>query len=463
MKRTLTDRVITALKAASDGKPYDVTDATTPGLAVRVMPSRNDQKPAKTFVLVARYAGPRSNPTRRSLGRYGEITLDVGREKARRWLDLIAQGKDPAEEEKRIATEAERRRANTLGNVIEDFIAQEAIGPDPDKPKQRRGRHVARELRRVIVPLWGKRPIADITRAEVQAMIEAVRDKGAVAMLAAHGIKLHRGHDRPTPTYARSLLSYIRSVFGWAIGRNCYGIESSPCDHIRAERILGARRQRTRSLGPDELFAFWRTVTRMPYPIGPAYQLLALAGLRLNEVLRAERTEFDLRGRVWTIPESRMKGRNGRARAHAVPLTPRMLAIIDALPSGTKYLFTKGSRPHYLDDKEKTDLDRRMLRTLRAMAWKRGEDSSGIELAPWVNHDLRRTLRSALSQFRVGGKVRFHEDVKEAVLAHVKGGIRGTYDVYDLLPEKREALEHWDRHLMRIVAPPRVVPLRRAG
>jgi hypothetical protein len=62
-------------------------------------------------------------------------------------------------------------------------------------PKQRRGQHVARELRRVIVPLWGPRPAASITRAEVQALVEAVRDEGAVAMLGAHGIKLQRGYD----------------------------------------------------------------------------------------------------------------------------------------------------------------------------------------------------------------------------------------------------------------------------
>ena len=204
----------------------------------------------------------------------------------------------------------------------------------------------------------------------------------------------------------------------------------------------------------------------MPYPVGPAYQLLALAGLRKNEVFRAERPEFDLRGKVWIIPASRMKGRNGRARKHAVPLTDHMLTIIAALPSNeTPYLFTTGKKPYCLDDKDKADLDRRMLLTVRALARQRGEDASRIELAPWVNHDLRRTLRSALSQVRIGdNKIRFHEDVKEAVIAHKKRGVAGTYDVYDLLPEKREALEHWDAHLMQIVAPsPRVVPLRRTG
>lgn len=455
IKRALNDRVITTLKAADDGKPYEVWDTTTPGLSVRIMPAAEGQKPSKTFILFTRYGGPRSSPSRRSLGRVGRVTLKQAREKACRWLALVAQGIDPAEEEKRTADEAERRRVNTVAAIVEDYIAKEI-------PRQRRGKNVARELRRVVLPLWGKRPVASLTRAEIKREIEAIRDMGAVAALAVHGIKLKRGHRRPTPTYARSILSYLKALFGWAIDTECYGLTASPCESIDPNRMFGKRGKRTRSLASDELFAFWRTVTRTPYPVGPAYQLLALAGLRLNEVFGAERPEFDLRGKVWTIPEARMKGRNGSAVPHAVPLTPRMLAIIEALPANGKYLFTKtGSRQHFLDHEEKDALDARMLRTLKAMARQRGEDWKAVELPDWVNHDLRRTLRSALSQLRIGGKERFHDDVKEAVIAHVKVGIIDTYDVYKLLPEKREALEHWDEHLMRIVAPSNVVPLRR--
>ena len=106
----------------------------------------------------------------------------------------------------------------------------------------------------------------------------------------------------------------MRTVFAWAIERGSYGLEASPCDHVRAERILGPRRQRSRSLGHDELLAFWRAVMLMPYPVGPGYQLLALAGLRKNEVFCAERNEFDLRReKLWIIPENRMKGRNGKS------------------------------------------------------------------------------------------------------------------------------------------------------
>ena len=88
-----------------------------------------------------------------------------------------------------------------------------------------------------------------------------------------------------------------------------------------------------------------------------------------------------------------------------------------------------------------------MLHALRALARKRGDDPDKMKLGPWVNHDLRRTLRSRLSELRV------NSDVAEAVLAHVKPGIRGVYDRYEYLDEKRDALELWAARLRDIVQP----------
>ena len=65
----LTDRAVKATRPTA--KAYDMHDAVVPGLALRVLPSG-----VKSFVLVARFAGS-SNPTRRSLGQYGELTLEA--------------------------------------------------------------------------------------------------------------------------------------------------------------------------------------------------------------------------------------------------------------------------------------------------------------------------------------------------------------------------------------------------
>jgi hypothetical protein len=104
----------------------------------------------------------------------------------------------------------------------------------------------------------------------------------------------------------------------------------------------------------------------------------------------------------------------------------------------------------------KTDLDRRMPRTLRALARRNGEDHRAVELAPWVDHDLRRVVRSGLSALRVP------HNVCEAILAHRPPGIVGTYDVHEYQDEKAEALEKWAQRLKAIVepVPDNVVALR---
>ena len=78
-----------------------------------------------------------------------------------------------------------------------------------------------------------------------------------------------------------------------------------------------------------------------------------------------------------------------------------------------------------------------MLRTLRALARRRSNDPSRVTLPPWVNHDLRRTLRTGLS------KLRIDRDVREAVLAHTRPDVEGVYDRHDYQAEKKDALERW--------------------
>jgi len=92
-------------------------------------------------------------------------------------------------------------------------------------------------------------------------------------------------------------------------------------------------------------------------------------------------------------------------------------------------------------------IDARMLLTLRAIARKRGDDPATVELEPWVNHDLRRVVRSGLSSLKIA------DHVAEAVLAHVRPGIAGTYDRHSYIDEKRDALIAWGAKLRSIAEP----------
>jgi hypothetical protein len=294
------------------------------------------------------------------------------------------------------------------------------------------------------LPVWGERPIVDITGRDVRDLIRTKR--------------------KTAPAQARNLLGTIKRLFAWAVDEDSYGLTVSPAMAIKPSKIIGDKKTGDRILSDTELFALWRAVTRLPYLYGPAYQLLILNALRLNEVADAAKPEFDFAGKVWVIPADRMKGKNGKARPHAVPLTAESLAILKNLPefTGGNFLFstTFGKSPAWMTSKVKERIDKRMLRTLRALARHRGDDPDKVTLAPWVNHDIRRTVRSNLSRLKVT------EEAREAVLAHARPGIKGVYDLYDYFDEKREALELWAARLRSIVAPPpptNVVPLRARG
>ena len=314
----------------------------------------------RSFILRARFPGSR-NPTRRAIATHGELTLEKARDKARRWIELLSQGKDPALE---IICEGE----NTFGSAVEDYIRLVVVGTDPENPKQLRGKKAADDLRRVFVTLWGTRPVTGITRNDVRVAIENIRDCGTGGLSRRKQYKARKV--RSAPEMARILLAYLKTFFSWAIERGTYGLEASPCDHLQATRIIGRTQSRDRILSDDELFALWRATTRLAYPYRETYQLLARTALRLNECAGASWPEFDLAGKLWTIPARRMKGTNGRARAHAVPLTPRMMKLLESLPRLEKaeFLFstTLGEKQACIGSWIKRELDK----CLNAKSWR---------------------------------------------------------------------------------------------
>jgi hypothetical protein len=430
-RKNLTPTLITGLKPALEGERYQVMDAQVPGFGVRVTDKGN-----KTFIFRTRYPGS-SSPTRREIGNCVDISLSDAREKARKWRAMVGQGLDPAIEEERARQETLRKLATTFGAVANDFICEKLAG-------ERKGKEIEADIRRDLLPRWKDKPIAAVTDMDVIAVIKAKSRTGKVG--------------------ARNLLALIKRFFRWAVAQRTYGLVRSPCEGLLASVIIGEMKgSRDRVLSDDEIFAYWRATKRLPVPFGAVYQGLMLTGLRLNEMADASRAEFSPRERVWVIPPARMKGRNAgkkQARAHAVPLTDGLLDVLDTLPKfdSGPYIFstTNGAKPVWMGTKPKQLLDARMLRTLRALARVRGEDTRMVKLPHFVNHDIRRTVRSRLSRLKVT------EEAREAVLAHTRPGIKGVYDVYDYLDEKREALELWAARLKQITnpTPSNVVQLR---
>jgi integrase len=410
-RKTLNDRTLKALKPARKGETYDVLDALVPGLAVRVSETRK-----RTFILIARYPGSK-NPTRRALGEYGELTLVQAREKARDWLELLRRAIDPREDQERQRTAEQRKRGNSFRVVAEEFIKFALIGPDPERPKQRKAFEVKRDIEREFIARWNGRPITDITPADVIAVIDAAVLRGS-------------------PYQAHNLLGHIRRLFNWAIARGLYGLDRSPCDRMKPKEVIGKKALRTRVLTDHELRALWGATEAMPYPYGALLRMLVLTGQRKSEVAEARWSEFDLVKKQWAIPRERMKA----DAAHVVPLTDEVMAILKSLPrfQHGEYLFstTFGKSAVNGFSKAKVALDKAMAAEL------------GAKVEPFVIHDIRRTMRTGLSALPVPDLVR------ELVIGHAKPGLHKVYDQHAYLNEKRQALELWARRLRDIVQPP---------
>jgi integrase len=414
-KRTLNDKILKNLKPARPGERYAVMDGIVPGFGVRVT-----DKGHRTFVLVARFPGAK-NPTRRALGDYGELTLEAARTKARRWLELIQAGNDPAIEEERAKREALRTQKHTFAAVADEFIKRHVS-------KTRNAAGVEREIRREFIDRWATRTITDIEQLDVKAVLRAAVDRGA-------------------PYQAHNLLVHIRSLFNWAIAQGDYGLDRSPCDRLQPKMVIGKKAVRTRVLRDDELRILWKATDDMGYPYGPLFRLLALTGQRKSEVAEARWSEIDLPQKLWTIPAERMKG----DAAHVVPLTQDAIEVLQVLPrfkhGDNLFSTTFGDKPVNGFSKAKARLDELILKEAHALAERLGDDPTKAKLDEWRIHDIRRTMRTGLSALPVSDMVR------ELVIAHTRPGLHKVYDQYAYLDEKRHALELWAARLRSIVAP----------
>jgi hypothetical protein len=265
-RRKLSAAFIAALKTPP-GIQQTYYDTDPPCFGIRASAS------AKSYVIYTRLPGSKS-PMRLALGDAKKMNLAAARKKAREWLDLIEQGKDPRSVEREAQAAIHRSLRTTFAAVAEDFIADKL-------PSERAGRFVERDIRRNLLPPWGGKPITDITDLDVLAVIRAKKAKA--------------------PVMARNLLHLIKRLFSWAIEQRTYGLTINPAANLRPSKVIGEKIHGDRVLTDDELFALWRGAGRLGYQYCGIYRLLMLTGLRLNEVVDANWSEFDLPKREWVI------------------------------------------------------------------------------------------------------------------------------------------------------------------
>jgi integrase len=370
MRVRLTDRFCSSAKSAAQ---KDYFDETVPGLAFRVGPG------AKAWTLHYSDSGRRK---RKTLGRYPALSLAGARSVALEAKAAIANGGVPT-----------MVGSGTLGAVWAEFYRREAGGL---RSADRR----RRMFDRLILPVLGQRPIADIKRSEIVRLLDDIED-------ASGGRTAHM------------VLLYLSRLFNWHASRT----EEFRSPIVRGmPRIKPAERARNRVLSVDELRALWPKA-------GPFVRFLLLTAVRRSEAAGMRWDELD--GSLWTIPASRMKGK----AEHVVPLSAAALSCIGMGPILSERLESTIGRVPMAANRRAAfvfggsrplgGLDRIKLRL----------DQACPLAAHWTLHDLRRTARSLMSRAGV------NKDIAERCLAHAIGGVREVYDRHAYLEEKRQAFE----------------------
>ena len=413
----------------------ELWDGKTSGLCFRVMKSG-----VRSWTF--RYR-PHSGAAfrRMTLGRYPALSLVEARAAAERVRERVRSGADP-QQDKRADRETLRAAPEQLTfDALADLYIERYA-----KRQKASWKNDAGYLRANARPAWGKRNAASITSQDAARLLF---DVVAVA-----------------PVSANRLRSVLVKLFGWA------------CDSalLAANPIMGVKKPhregkgKTRTLNDPEIRVLWHafgSATAAP-GILAALKSLLLLGQRPGEVAGMAIGELhhlnDIRTALWELPPARMKAR----RAHVVPLPPLARGIVmaelarqrDAAPEA-KPEFVFASKFAERARLARHSLSQALGRIIDELD-DSGHDAEAVarlKADPPTPHDFRRTVATGLARLGIP------RDDRLAVLAHAYGDVHEVYDHYDRLPQKRAALEMWERHLRNVIADePRtdgnVLPLR---
>lgn len=414
MPARFTDTSLRALKPQAER--YDIREGD--GFMVRVFPSG-----AKSFCYVYDHNGKRNRLT---LGRFPEMSLKDARAAHRDAQSLRHAGINPATAKVEKASAARQKeeaaRLATVAALCASYIERHA------KQKKRSWKQDETILKNVL-PYIGKRPAADITRREINALIDRIMTRGS-------------------PITANRTLSLLHKIYQFAIDRG--ELENNPCKGIPRP---APERARDRVLSDDELITLWHALkTGEGFKGGErvriALQLQLLTACRIGEIIGARFSELD--GKGWLeIPPERMK----KGRPHRVWLggttASAMIARLRQFADGSPFLFpgeTRRNDAHLTKSAAYTALTRSM---------------AALGLAHCSTHDLRRT---AATRF---GEIGIPPHIIARLLSHQEGGITTAhYNRFSYDAEKARALERWEARLLEITEgrpPATVLPFAPAG
>lgn len=340
-----------------------------------------------------------------AIGPYGAAPAGVSLEAARKRRDeakaLLREGIDPAVHKRQAKAAQADAQANTFEVVADDLLAK----------KKREGVAAATGdkmdwLLRLAKADLGSLPITSISAAEILRVLQPLEAAGKLET-------------------AKRLRATIGAVFRHAIATA--RADNDPTQALRGAIASPTPQHRAAITDPVAFGGLLRAIDGfMGQPATKAaLQLIALLACRPGELRHATWGEFDLDGRVWNVPEARMKMR----RPHRIPLAKQAVTILRELHPITggdaNRLAFPGTRSVKRPMSENT-----LNAALRRLGFGQSEMSS---------HGFRSTFSTLANE---SGK--WSVNAIEAALAHIEpNAVRRAYARGDYWVERVKLMTWW--------------------
>lgn len=353
---------------------------------------------------------------------YPEKSLSDVRKDREEARSLLANGVDPGailkEQKSQVRLQSEHD-ANTFEKVAHEWFSKNMPVWSDSHIKTIKSR-----LERDVYPIIGNRPIAEITRGEIIALVRRVEARGVIE--TADRIKIYCGQ-----------------IFRYAL--NLELIPHNPVTDMRdviSKRVAGHHAAIT---DPKKLAGLLRAIDDFDgsFVVTCALKIAPLVFVRPGELRHMEWSEIDFDTEQWNIPAEKMKMKVN----HLVPLSKQVIAVLKELHPLTgsgKYAFPNGRTT----DRPMSEVA--LLAALRRMGY------SKEEMTP---HGFRATARTILDEV-----LQVRPDYIEHQLAHaVKDPNGRAYNRTAHLDERKKMMQLWADYLDGLKVVAKVIPLRKTA
>jgi integrase len=337
---------------------------------------------------------------------YPEKTLSDVRKDRDDARSLLANGVDPGAILKAQKVQVQlqvEHGANSFEKVAREWFSKnEPVWSDAHI------KTIKSRLERDVYPVIGSRPIAEITRGEVIALIRRVEARGVIE--TADRIKIYCGQ-----------------IFRYAL--NLELIPHNPVTDMRDVLTKRESGHHAAITDPKKLSGLMRAIDDFDgsFIVKCALKIAPLVFARPGELRQMEWSEIDFDTEQWNIPAAKMKMKAN----HLVPLSKQVITVLKELQPLTgsgKYAFPNGRTT------ERPMSEVALLAALRRMGY------SKEEMTP---HGFRATARTILDEV-----LQVRPDFIEHQLAHaVKDPNGRAYNRTAHLVERKKMMQQWADYL----------------